>query len=123
MNNKVFVICVEGVYLRNGRILLLRRDVEPFKGYWHVPGGHVEENETLHEALRREFQEETNLDCEVGRILDGRIEESLDRIKIVVTIAVTSSKGLIVLNSENSEYGWFEKMPTPYVIDFFKFFK
>jgi ADP-ribose pyrophosphatase YjhB (NUDIX family) len=34
----------------------------------------VEENETLKEALKREFKEETNLDAEIGDILDGRIE-------------------------------------------------
>ena len=41
-----FVVCVDGVYVKDGKILLLKRNVEPFKGFWHVVGGHVEENET-----------------------------------------------------------------------------
>lgn len=70
-----FFVCVDGIYEKNAKILLLKRNVEPFKGFWHAVGGHVEENETLKEALKREFKEETNLDVEVGEIIDGRIED------------------------------------------------
>jgi len=30
MSQKEFVVCVEGVYVKNGEILLLKRTVEPF---------------------------------------------------------------------------------------------
>lgn len=55
MFKKKMVVCVDGVYIKNGKILLLRRNVEPFKGYRHLVGGHVEENESLKEAMKREF--------------------------------------------------------------------
>ena len=38
---------------------MLKRNVEPFKGCWHVAGGHVEEGESPQEALKREYKEET----------------------------------------------------------------
>jgi ADP-ribose pyrophosphatase YjhB (NUDIX family) len=93
MHQKEFVVCVDGVYVKDGKLLLLKRDVEPFKGRWHVVGGHVEENESLKEALKREFKEETGLDVAVGGIIDGRIEETFDRIKIIVAYEVTSAEG------------------------------
>lgn len=48
---KPFFLCVDGVLVRDGKILLLKRNVEPSKKNWHVVGGHVEDNETLKEAL------------------------------------------------------------------------
>ena len=60
MSQKKFVVCVDGVYVRDGKILLLKRAVEPFKGFWHVVGGHVDESESLKDAVKREFKEETN---------------------------------------------------------------
>lgn len=111
MQKKKIVLCVDGVYVKDKRILLLKRNVEPFKGYWHLVGGHVKRNEALEEALRREFKEETNLDVEVGEAIDGRIEETFDRTKIIVALEVTSAKGKIKLNGENSEYDWFTQTP------------
>ncbi len=118
-----FFLCVDGIYIKAGKILLLKRSVEPFKGCWHIIGGHVEENETLKEALKREFKEETNLDVEVGKIIDGRIEKTSDRIKIIVAFKVTSAQGEIRLNSESEEYGWFAKIPSNSVYDYAKYLK
>jgi len=42
-------------------ILLTKRNVEPFKGYWCIPGGHIEQNEDAITAVIREVKEETNL--------------------------------------------------------------
>lgn len=77
LQNKAFFVCVDVVYIRDGKILLLKCTVKQFKGCWHLVGGHAEEDETLKEALRREFKEETNLDITVGDIIDGRIEKTL----------------------------------------------
>ena len=42
-------------------ILLIERKHDPYKGCYALPGGFVEEDETLEEAIARELQEETNL--------------------------------------------------------------
>jgi len=107
--------------MKDDKILLMKRNVEPFIGYWHVIGGHVGENENLKDALHREYLEETNLDVEVGEIIFGRIEECPDRIKIIIAFQVFNEKGEIKLNYENQEFGWFDRMPSQIVFDYSKY--
>ena len=118
-----FTVCVDGVYIKEEKILLLKRADEPFKGYWHLVGGQVEDNETLREALIREFKEETNLDIKVGDIIDGRIEETFDRTKIIVAFEVTFAQGEIRLNSESEEYGWFNQIPSNSIYNYEKYLR
>ena len=118
MSTKSFVVYVDGICIRDKKILLLKRANDPFREFWHVVGGQVEDNETLKEAIIREFKEETNLDVEVGRIIAGRLEESFDQIKIIVAFKVTSTNGKIKLNSESKEFRWFENFPVNSVYDY-----
>jgi hypothetical protein len=61
------------------------------------------------------------LDIDVGDIIDGRIEKTSDRIKIIVTFEVTSAQGEIRLNPESEEYGWFSKIPSNSVYNYAKY--
>jgi ADP-ribose pyrophosphatase YjhB (NUDIX family) len=121
MKQKKFIVCVDGVFVRDGKILLLKRNVEPFKGCWHVVGGHVEEDESLKDAVIREFREETGLNVAVGGIIDGRLEVTFDRVKIIAVFEVVSAEGEIHLNFENEAYGWFDEVPSNSIYDYVKY--
>ena len=54
-------------------VLLARRDVEPFKGRWNIPGGTVFIGEALTDAVRRVAGEELGVAVTVGELL-GYIE-------------------------------------------------
>ena len=70
----------------DGRIVLLRRGIEPGRGAWAQPGGFLEVDETVHQAAIRETLEETGLLIEPGEIIGlyTRLEAA------VVTIAFES---------------------------------
>jgi ADP-ribose pyrophosphatase YjhB (NUDIX family) len=119
---KKFFLCVDGFYVKNGKVLLVKRDIEPFKGYWGLVGGHVDEGETVKEALKREFLEETDLNIEIGEIIDVRLEETFDRVKIILTFEVLSAIGDIKINQESIEFGWFSRIPVNSVHNYEKFF-
>ena len=42
-------------------VLLIRRANEPFRNFWALPGGYVDQDETTLAASHRELQEETGL--------------------------------------------------------------
>ena len=121
MKTKKYVVCVDGIYVRDGKLFLVKRANKPFKGFWHPVGGQVEDNETLKDALKREFKEETNLDVEVGEIVTGRLEETFDQIKIIVAFRILVAKGKIKLNSENEKFGLFDEFPPNSVYDYSRY--
>ncbi len=67
----------------DGRLVLLRRGIEPGRGAWAQPGGFLEVDETVNQAAIRETWEETGLLVEPGEIIGlyTRLEAA------VVTIA------------------------------------
>jgi 8-oxo-dGTP diphosphatase len=54
----------------DGLVLLTRRNVEPFKGEWVMPGGKIDLGESIVKALQREVMEEVGLQVEVEDIID-----------------------------------------------------
>jgi hypothetical protein len=51
----------------------------------------MKENKNLKEVLKREFMKETNLDIEVGDIVDMRIEKTFCKVKIIVVFMYPAS--------------------------------
>lgn len=43
------------------KVLLVKRNIEPFKDRWAIPGGFVRIHESLEEAAKRELEEETGV--------------------------------------------------------------
>lgn len=54
----------------DNKILLVKRALEPWKGYWYLPAGYVEEDEHPKSAAEREGFEETNLEIHAGHIVN-----------------------------------------------------
>ncbi|MEI2666058.1 NUDIX hydrolase [Rossellomorea sp. LJF3] len=56
---------VYGIYIENGKLLVIHKGGGPYINRFDLPGGSLEEGESLTEAMRREFLEETGIEIEI----------------------------------------------------------
>ena len=66
---KCITLTVDAIIPYQGKIIVIRRRNEPFKGYYALPGGIVEYGETVEEAVLREVKEETGLDVKIYKLV------------------------------------------------------
>jgi len=57
---------VGALIVHEGKLILVKRGVEPAKGKWSIPGGAVELGERIRDALIREVKEECGLNVEIA---------------------------------------------------------
>ena len=75
-----------------GKVILLRRGIEPAYGRWVFPGGYVNRGETAEEAGIRETKEEVNLDVRIERLLNVYSYPGRPVIVIVYAVSVIGGK-------------------------------
>ena len=66
-NPKIVVGCVP--VDERGRILICKRAIEPRHGFWTIPAGFMENNESLEQGAARECYEEALAEVEMGSLL------------------------------------------------------
>ncbi|RNC28542.1 MAG: Diadenosine hexaphosphate hydrolase [Candidatus Dichloromethanomonas elyunquensis] len=64
-----YSVGVGGVLLQEKRGLIVQRAINPGRGRWTIPGGYVEQNEKIADAVVREMKEETGILTEPVSIL------------------------------------------------------
>jgi ADP-ribose pyrophosphatase YjhB (NUDIX family) len=100
-----------------GRVLLGRRAVEPFKGRWDTPGGFLEEGESPLDGLRRELREETGLEVEplefLGAWIDRYGGDSTAEATLNLYWTARATGGEPAPADDVSELRWFERDALP----------
>lgn len=70
--NTGYNIGVGGAVVQGGKLLLVRRASRHGRGNWQLPGGFIEPDETIEQAVVREIQEEAGVTAEVEAVLGLR---------------------------------------------------
>lgn len=105
------------------KVLLINRGKEPFKGKWALPGGFIDMDEELEDAVVRELEEETGLTGvqleqmrafgTVGRDPRGR------QISIAFMGIATKGQDMIKAGDDAAKVQWFdiENLPKDMAFD------
>lgn len=115
MNYPVHIVSVGGLIENNeGKILMVK---SPDRG-WEIPGGQVEEGESLTDALKREIKEESGIDIEVGNLktvhsnIGKRVQpDGVTPIGSIVNFGFTGKaiSGELSTSEESLEVDWFDR--------------
>jgi ADP-ribose pyrophosphatase YjhB (NUDIX family)/predicted GIY-YIG superfamily endonuclease len=114
--------CAGVLATREGKLLLVRRGVEPFRGYWDIPGGFLEEGEHPRAGALREVQEETGLEVELEEVFGFYLDrytyqgEEGGTLNIYFTGRVTGGQEKPA--DDAVELGWFSPHELPSRIAF-----
>lgn len=96
----------------DGKVVLVKRAIDPGRGLWVFPGGYMDRHETVQEAAVRETREEVNL---VVRLTDlVGVYSYKTSIVVVVVYACEVIGGEIQLDSESDEARLFAESEIPW---------
>ena len=100
---------VAAIIKKDNFYLIVQRNRNKYMGLkWEFPGGKVETNETFHEALSREIQEELNININVyEKIAEEKYKD--DQINIILHYYLCSEKSGTMRLNEHESIAWIEK--------------
>jgi 8-oxo-dGTP diphosphatase len=77
-----------------GRVLLVKQLGGPYAGAWLLPGGGVDEGESIDDGLRREMREETGLELgDIKQVATYEVDESTQDFKALVHLFRAKAHG------------------------------
>ena len=104
-------IVVGAVDAHEGRLLLCRRAIMPRKGFWTLPAGYLELNETVVDGARREAWEEARARIEIDALLAVYNIPRLSQVQLI--FRARSADDSLAIGPETLEGGYFawEEIP------------
>ena len=96
----------------SGRIVLVKRAIDPGYGLWVFPGGYVDRGEQLTAAAIREAREECGLDVRLDGLVN--IYSYAGRAPVIVVYAATATGGTLSVDDEGLETAEFDTDTIPW---------
>ena len=107
-------LCVELIIKNKQGILLTKRNIEPLRGKWHIPGGTILMGENTEQAVKRISWEELGIKVEVKKLL-GVVEYKIDKyfsqpIGLAFLVKAIQPQN-IHLDPQASQFKFFKRIP------------
>jgi ADP-ribose pyrophosphatase YjhB (NUDIX family) len=100
------------IRMTDGRIVLVKRAIEPGYGKWVFPGGYVDRGEEITLAAIREAREEAGIDIRIDRLIN--VYSYAGRTPIIVVYAATYISGTLAVDDEGIEARSFQADEIPW---------
>jgi 8-oxo-dGTP diphosphatase len=110
--------CAGALVLRNGKVLLIRRAMQPFRDYWDIPGGFCEVEEHPAETAIREVREETGLEIELTGLHGLWMDEYVSRPTLNIYYLARPLTRRLCLGDDARGAAWFAPRALPRQIAF-----
>ncbi|HTR18282.1 MAG TPA: NUDIX hydrolase [Acetobacteraceae bacterium] len=109
-------VVVGSVVEHNGQVLLCRRAIEPRRGFWTLPAGYMELDETVEEAAGREALEEAGARITINGLLAVYSLSHISQVQLIfrATLADPEAYPLVMAGPESMEVGFFEWSEIPW---------
>lgn len=78
------------VPIKDQGVLLIQRNIPPQKGSWALPGGFIDENETIEEAALRELREETGISLDEPSFELLGAESSSNKKNLLIFVKIST---------------------------------
>ena len=110
-------VAVAVVATDDGKILMVKRDIDPMMGRWSLPAGYVDRGEVVEEAALREVREETGVEVRLDSLLG--VYSSQGAPVILIVYAATVTAGVASPGDEAQDVAYFPtdrlpEMPFPH---------
>ena len=111
-------IVLTGILKDNDEFLIVKRskDDNLYPGAWEIPGGHLENGETIKEGLKRELYEEIGFNVDFNPLITHYYDEVKEKnneliynLEIDFVINVDKTLFNVRLSNEHTEYKWVTK--------------
>ena len=105
--------CVDLLIFSKDEILLTKRTISPFKGYWHLPGTIIRRNETRKNAVRRAAKEELGKDVIIKKEIG--VYESIVSFRHDISnafLVTFRNKNNIKTDFQSQEFRYFKRLPS-----------
>ena len=110
-------LCLDFIIIKDNKIILSKRDIEPYKGFWHLPGGMVRYKESFDDAAERILQDELGVSS-TNKELIGFIEfpeevneNGLHVHSVSIVFKTKLDEGKIRGSKQAGEVDFFESLP------------
>jgi ADP-ribose pyrophosphatase YjhB (NUDIX family) len=100
------------IRMPGGRIVLVKRAIEPGYGKWVFPGGYVDRGEEITLAAVREAREEAGLDVRLDHLVN--IYSYAGRAPVIIVYAATMLSGDLAVDDEGLEAREFDLDQIPW---------
>jgi 8-oxo-dGTP diphosphatase len=110
---------VDALIIKDDSILLIKRGMDPSKGLWATPGGHVDWDETVEQSVIREVKEEAGLDVTELKLLGVYSNPSRHPKQVIASAFICKVTGIVKAGDDAVDAQWFplHKLPKPLAFD------